>query len=124
MTHSSTFGSSIFRLDNNIEEEARKVDARLSGKGNSNSHRARPVHPIITMMKRIGSSRFEHITLSPPGTDHPPRITGFCTRGGADSVPLTVENGVSQPAFKVPRTLNTRHPHVVRVTLKISYASA
>ena len=27
----------------------RKVDVRLPGKGNSNSHAARPVHPIITM---------------------------------------------------------------------------
>ena len=31
--------------------EARKVDVRLPGKGNSNSHGARPVHPIITMIK-------------------------------------------------------------------------
>jgi len=28
---------------------ARKVDVRLPGKGNSNSHGARPVHLIITM---------------------------------------------------------------------------
>jgi hypothetical protein len=31
----------------------RKVDIRLHGKGNSNSHGARPVHLIITMMTRI-----------------------------------------------------------------------
>jgi len=30
---------------------ARKVGVRLPGKGNSNSHGARPVHQIITMMK-------------------------------------------------------------------------
>jgi len=30
---------------------ARKVDVRLPGKGNSNSHGARPVHLIITMIK-------------------------------------------------------------------------
>ena len=30
---------------------ARKVDARLPGKGNSNSNGVRPVHQIITIMK-------------------------------------------------------------------------
>ena len=35
----------------------RNVDARLHGKGNSNSHGARPVHLIITMMKWIRTSR-------------------------------------------------------------------
>ena len=34
-----------------------KVDVRLPGKGNSNSHGARPVHLIITMIKRIRTSR-------------------------------------------------------------------
>ena len=29
----------------------RKVDIRLPGKGNSNSHGARPVHQIISMIK-------------------------------------------------------------------------
>jgi len=31
----------------------RKVDVRLPGKGNSNSHGARPVHLIITMIKWV-----------------------------------------------------------------------
>ena len=35
----------------------RKVDARLPGKGNSNSHGARPVHPIITTIKWFRTSR-------------------------------------------------------------------
>jgi len=35
----------------------RKVDIRLSGKGNSNSHGARPVHLIIAMIKWIRTSR-------------------------------------------------------------------
>jgi len=35
----------------------RKVDVRLPGKGNSNSHGARPVHLIITMIKWIRNSR-------------------------------------------------------------------
>ena len=30
-----------------------KVDVRLLGKGNSNSHGARPVHPIITMKSGV-----------------------------------------------------------------------
>jgi len=36
---------------------ARKVDVRIPGKGNSNSHGARPVHLIITMRKWIRTSR-------------------------------------------------------------------
>jgi len=35
----------------------RKVDVRLPGKGDSNSHGARPVHLIITMIKWIWTSR-------------------------------------------------------------------
>jgi len=35
----------------------RKVDVRLPGNGNSNSHGARPVHLIITMIKWIRTSR-------------------------------------------------------------------
>ena len=35
----------------------RKVDVKLPGKGNSNSHGARPVHLIITMIKWIRTSR-------------------------------------------------------------------
>ena len=35
----------------------RKVDVRLPGKGNSNSHGARPVHQIITTIKWIRTSR-------------------------------------------------------------------
>ena len=34
----------------------RKVDVRLPGKGNSNSHGARPVHLIITMIKWFRTS--------------------------------------------------------------------
>ena len=35
----------------------RKVDVRLPGKGDSNSHGARPVHLIISMIKWIRASR-------------------------------------------------------------------
>ena len=34
-----------------------KVDVRLPGKGNSNSHGARPVHQIFSMIKRVRTSR-------------------------------------------------------------------
>ena len=33
------------------------IDVRLPGKGNSNSHGARPIHLIITMIKWIRTSR-------------------------------------------------------------------
>ena len=36
---------------------AREVDVRLPGKGKSNSHRTRPVHLIITMIKWTRTSR-------------------------------------------------------------------
>jgi len=35
----------------------RKVDVRLPGKNNSNSHGARPVHLVISMIKWIRTSR-------------------------------------------------------------------
>jgi len=35
----------------------RKVDVRLPGKGNPNSHGARPVHLIITMITWIRTSK-------------------------------------------------------------------
>ena len=38
-------------------EGPRKVDVRLPGKGNSDSHGARPVHLIITMIQWILTSR-------------------------------------------------------------------
>jgi hypothetical protein len=46
--------SSVGALDPN---SSRKVDGRLHGKGNSNSHGARPVLPIITMINRIRTRR-------------------------------------------------------------------
>ena len=35
----------------------RKVDVKLPGKGNSNSHGARPVHQIVSLMMWIWTSR-------------------------------------------------------------------
>ena len=43
---------------------ARKVDVRLPGNGNSNSHGARPVHLIITRITWIRTSRLSIRTLS------------------------------------------------------------
>ena len=46
-----------------------KVDTRLPGKGNSNSHGARPVHHIISMMKWIRASRLsinDSLSATPP----------------------------------------------------------
>ena len=51
----------------------RKVDVRLPGKGNSNSHGARPVHLIITMIKWIRTSRLS-IKNSLPDTTCPPSM--------------------------------------------------
>ena len=54
----------------------RKVDVRLPGKANSNSHGARPVHLIITMIKRIRTSRLS-IKIS---------LSGACSyEGGASA---------------------------------------
>ena len=46
-------------------QRTRKVDVRLPGKGNSNSHDARPVHQIISMIKWIWTCRLSiKISLS------------------------------------------------------------
>ena len=39
------------------QASTRKVDVKLPGEGDSNSHGARPVHRIITMIKWIRTSR-------------------------------------------------------------------
>ena len=51
----------------------REIDIRLLGKGNSTSHGARPVHHIISMLKRIESSFYRGTSLM--RNTHPPRIT-------------------------------------------------
>jgi len=43
-------GSGFRAQEGMCKVDVRKVDVRLPGKGNSNSHGARPVHPIITMI--------------------------------------------------------------------------
>jgi len=49
-----------------------KVDVRLPGKRNSNSHGARPVHLIITMIKLIRTSRLSITRWE--GSDHSARL--------------------------------------------------
>ena len=45
----------------------RKVDIRLPGKGNSNSHGARPIHLIMTMIKWFRTSELSiNSSLSAP----------------------------------------------------------
>ena len=55
------------RLGNQVTP--RKVDIRLPGKGDSNSHGARPVHQIISMIKWIRTSRLtmkKSLSCEPP----------------------------------------------------------
>ena len=59
--------------DLNVRAESWKVDIRLPGKGNSNSHGARPVHLIITMIKWFRSSRLSIKNYLSPGGSHPPQ---------------------------------------------------
>ena len=47
------FLSVLFERRQQLHACTRKVDVRLPGKGNSDSHGARPVHLIITMIKWI-----------------------------------------------------------------------
>ena len=70
----TTFSHKVDFTDNfeglwNVWQTDRKVDVRLPGKGNSNSHGSRPVHLIITMIKRIRTSRLSIRTLSLWQTD-------------------------------------------------------
>ena len=51
------FRSPLFLFSRGCVSSFRKVDARLPGKGDSNSHGARPVHLFITMIKWIRNSR-------------------------------------------------------------------
>jgi hypothetical protein len=56
----------------------RKVDVRLPGKGNSNSHGARTVHLSITMIKWIRTIR---LSIKNSLSRYPPRI--YCISQGA-----------------------------------------
>ena len=48
-----------FRLHDE-RESTREIYIKLPGKGNSNSHGARPVQPIISMLKWIRTSRLSN----------------------------------------------------------------
>ena len=51
------FALTTDRNQHRLESACGNVDIRLPGKGNSNSHGAKPVYLIITMMKKIRTSR-------------------------------------------------------------------
>ena len=64
--HGIGVGSLMQSPDSNRRESTGKVNIKLPGKGNSNSHGARPVHQIITMMEWIRTSRLSiKMSLSP-----------------------------------------------------------
>ena len=71
----------------------RKVDVRLAGKGDSNSHGARPDHLIITMIEWIRTSRFS-IKNSLSGACRP-------ARGG----PAASQGHLAHQKQHTPRTL-------------------
>ena len=71
----------------------RKVDVRLPGKGNSNSHGARPVHLIITMIKWIRTTRLSiKKSLSAPSS----------SRGGAEEGGATTFHTATIPSCAPP----------------------
>ena len=51
------FGHGGIRSTLKVLQSSRKVDVRLPGKGDANSHGARPVHLIITMIQWFRTSR-------------------------------------------------------------------
>jgi len=62
----------------------RKVDIRLPRKGNTNSHGARPVHQIISMIKWIRTSRLSiknYVCRSPSYVRLMKNIMATCVRG-------------------------------------------
>jgi len=64
----------------------RKVDARLPGKGNSNSHGARPVHLMITMIQWIRTSRLSIKNSLSLGHDQKAHGDGLFGRHGRAAV--------------------------------------
>ena len=73
-------GKRADRSDRDDTISTGKVDVRLPGKMNSNSHGARPVHQIITMPKRIRTSGLSiKNSLSAPRPDCARAIKQICT---------------------------------------------
>jgi len=60
-----------------MRASARTVDKRLPGKGISNSHNARPVHLIITMIRWIRTSRLPIKNSLPVRQSRPDYGLGF-----------------------------------------------
>ena len=85
----------------------RKVLVSLPGKGNSNSHGARPVHPIISMMKWIRICRLsikKSLFISNPT----PGLRTDGERRGVPGVPVGRRGARAVQLFVYPRVIDTR----------------
>jgi len=68
----------VCRVPWRVRRQPRKADVRLPGKRNSDSHDARPVHLIITMIKWIRTSRLSiKDFLSPQATEAAGLLAGL-----------------------------------------------
>jgi len=79
--------------------QAESGDVRLPGNGNSNSHGARPVHLIITMIKWIRTSR---LSIRVP--------EGALRRGGAGGQRRHVPDGVGCWVYRGTSLIRNRNP--------------
>jgi len=79
----------------------RKVDVRLPGKGNSNSHSARPVHLIVTVIKWIRTSRLP-INHSFP---HRMATRKECDNAGSWRISPSIQGCLAHKKLHPPRTL-------------------
>ena len=90
-----------------------RVSVRLPGKGNLNSHCARPVHLIITMIKWIRTSRLsiEESLSRVPGFRFQVSRFGFVVSGVWCKVPPQHKNSTHRPPPILRTTLEpTRRP--------------
>ena len=104
----------------------RKVDVRLPGKGISNSHGARPVHLIITMIKWFRTSR-----LSIKNSLSPWQETGGASRRHPghhpvcpDQPPIPRRAGANPPLclsspLSLPLSLTHTHTHTHTPALRV-----
>ena len=77
------------------------IDVRLPGKGDSNSHGARPVRHIITMIKWIRTSRLSIKNPPPPGMR---RLTAPCAPDPNGSMAFLQKNFRCPPMLGARRT--------------------
>ena len=93
---------------------SRKVDIRLPGKGNSNSHGARPVHLIITMIKWIRTGRLSKKNSLSGGPSRGTNSRSPPPRGGGSREHRIFGTTVRVQGYlahtKTPPTRNARSP--------------